>query len=178
MNKYVLYIIIIVVVVGAIMAGGWFIFYNKDEVVTDSTTQAVANLAPPVANIDTTVLEVVTENGDIEVATETVTHNNITFTLSSATQAADWHTKTAPSGQEYVVVYFSPIAAEVREVTGWVQTDARLTAGNGTQGTLAELKIVGTGGSADDTGYVAFLVAAGLSDFTFGFGDTTVALGF
>ncbi|MFH0952071.1 MAG: hypothetical protein V1838_02665 [Patescibacteria group bacterium] len=176
MNKYILYIIIIIIVVGAILAGGWYFFIkNGEEVVsnTNTTTDQVVNTN----SIDTTKLVVETEEGDTEV-NASLTYKEVKFTFSSSTKAASWHSKEAAAGKHYLVVYFNPIAAEVKDVIAWMKTDAVLVNAAGDKYSISEMKVVGTGGSETDTGYLAFIVDAEDSGFSVGFGDSTTALGF
>lgn len=174
MQKVILYIIVIVVLTGAIVAAGWFFFLRDAGTTTPANTALTNTNTTNTAPVNASDLPLETEQGDTPV-TATVTHNDVTFTFTSASRTKSWRDFEAPAGEEWVVVFFSPIEADVREATTWIRTDAKLVA-DGREVKPAQLKVVGTGGSSDDTGYFAFHVPTGVADFRIGFNDTLTPL--
>lgn len=176
MQKTILYGVIIIVLTGAILAAGWFFFLRPGGVLdqqNNNTNTVTANVTNTVAS--NTNLDLETEKGDTETAA-TVTYNNVKFDFTSSSRVTTWRGEPAPAGKEYLVVYFSPIDADVREATAWIRTDAVLIDGGQTL-KPTQLKVVGSGGSSEDSGYFVFTVGTGDKDFKIGFTDTTVALG-
>ncbi|MFC1662737.1 hypothetical protein ACFL04_01045 [Patescibacteria group bacterium] len=178
-KKIVLYVVIVLIAAGAVIAGGWFFFLNNEEAST--TTTNATPVTPKNTNtqtVDTVNLNVNADIGDIEV-TKTISHKGIDFNITSALDDSSWRGDTAPSGQKYVVVYYERLAtADLRDINSWLRTDAKLLTGSGQTVSLSDFKIVGTNSAIDDTGFLAFLVDAGESNFSVGFGDASTPLGF
>lgn len=175
MQKIILYVVIIVVLTGAILAGAWF-FYIKDSGTEVANTNTDLTNTTNTANVNTSDLPVETEKGDTEV-TATVTYKDTQFDFTSVSRVGTWRDQKADSGHEFLVVFFSPIDTNVREATAWIRTDAKLITGANETIRPAQLKVVGTGGSTDDTGYFVFSVKTSDRNFRIGFADTTTALG-
>lgn len=175
MPKALLYGIIIIVITSAILAGGWFFFIKDSGTETANANSSLTNTTAT-ANANVVVPSVETKEGDTEVGA-TVTYNDTVFTFTSASRLKEWRGDTVAEGQEFLVVFYSPIEADVREATKWIRSDAKLVTGANQTLVPTQLKVVSTGGSTGDTGYFVFTVKTSDRDFRIGFKDTTTALG-
>jgi hypothetical protein len=171
-KNLILTVIIVAVVALAVVLGVWYLPKQ------DANENANANAN---ANVNRAQVSLPPDAGDIPVDKST-TYRDTSFKVTTASKTDEFHTKTAATGEQYVILFLAPTGSgSPAAIFDWISADARLLTG-GREIAPSEVKLVSTDAAAGDSGYLWFTAKDGDKDFTlqFGTGDAkkTIALGF
>ncbi|MFA6512396.1 MAG: hypothetical protein WCV86_04720 [Patescibacteria group bacterium] len=185
-NTSILLIIVLVIIV---VAGGIYYFVTQtgdEEVPAEINVNATSINATITDNLPDPSLT--DENwdpatrGDLTVNAEG-THNDVTFSFSTASRVSSFQGVDAEEGNEFVVVYFGTIPFADRDaVVQWLGKDVAIVDGAGTSYALQSFQVITEYSQPSETGFFQFAVPTGGSNYRIQFGEgedaTTVGLGF